>query len=207
MLLNHRPTKILVSGASGTGKSTFFTRYLLNTKAHPLRVIYDHEGELAYRLGFPAVRERDQLADALESGWVIYDPVQEFEGDAPSGFEWFCNWTFEVAKSLRRPMLFACDELQKLLTTSSLPPEFNTLNETGRRYGVDWMFIGQATNLVHNRIRNQVTEVVTFRQADENAVKFLEGVGFNADELRGLEIGEYRTRSMLDGTARAGCLF
>ncbi|MEQ2008110.1 MAG: hypothetical protein ABMA26_15035 [Limisphaerales bacterium] len=207
MLLNHRPTKILVSGASGTGKSTFFTRYLLNTKAHPVRIIYDHEGELAYRLGLEAITDRAGLADAIETGWVIYDPVKEFEGDAPAGFEWFCQWTFSVAKELRRPLLFACDELQKLLTTSSLPPEFNTLNETGRRYGVDWIFIGQATNLVHNRIRNQVTEVVTFRQADENAVKFLEDLGFEADELRGLEIGEYRSRSMLDGVTGSGRLF
>lgn len=193
MDLRHRPSKILITGKSGSGKSTYFTRYVANAP-HRFKFIFDHEGELAYRLKLsPAISDGD-LLDDLPGGWVLFDPVELFPGDTPGGFNFFCEWVFNVATALPGEKLFCCDELQKLIGTNTCPWEFALLYETGRRYGVDVVIISQQPNLIHNRVRNPLTEVVTFAQMDPNAMEFLEAYQFNPDEVRALQPGEFLCR-------------
>jgi hypothetical protein len=76
--------------------------------------------------------------------------------------------------------------------------------ERGRRRGIDTLLVTQQPNVVHNRVRNQITEVVAFSQADENAVKFLEDLGFDGQEIRSLGAGEWRSLCLRTRRWQAG---
>ena len=67
--------------------------------------------------------------------------------------------------------------------------------------------ISQQPNLIHNRIRNQLTEAVSFRQLDQSAMEWLEGVGFDPEALRGLPDGAYLARNLKSGAVASGRLF
>lgn len=191
MQISHKPTKILITGSSGTGKSTYYTRYLSNAPQGKI-FVFDHEGEYAFRKGIEPCLLMDRLQDELEKRYIIYDPSEDWPGDTYAGFCFFCEWVFEVSKALPGTKLFASDELQKILSTDSLPPEFCCIIETGRRRGIDTFFVCQQPNLIHNRLRNQLTETVTFRHIDKRALMFLEDLGFDPDEIKNLQRGEFR---------------
>lgn len=208
-LLGHKPSKVLIVGASGTGKTTYFLRYLANVPAR-WRFVYDHEGELAGRLGVPPAHHPEEMAGALiRSGWCIYDPVEMFEGNLADGWAAFCGWAFEMSKRLPGRKLLCCDELQKLIGTNAadLPRELATALETGRRHGLDCAFAAQQPNLLHNRLRTQLTEIVCFNLPDERAIEWVEKAGINADEIRELHDGEWAARNLRTGGTAAGCVF
>lgn len=206
MDIAHKPSKILITGASGTGKTTYWLRYLLGTKAN-LKAVFDHQGELAFRLGVPAASNPEELGQQAARGWAVFDPSEMFAGRLPEGFAFFCEWAFEASRRIGGRKLFACDELQVLCGTAELSPEFSLVVETGRRWGLDCSLISQAPNLIHNRVRNQLTEVVTFRHVDARAVEWLEEAGFPEEEVRALPAGSYLAQSLLDGSFVRGSVF
>ncbi len=206
MQLSHRPSKLLITGESGSGKSTYFTRYVGHAP-HRFKFIFDHEGEFAYRLGLTPAATDDELLAALPGGWVLFDPSELFPGDTPAAFNFFCEWCFGVSTELPGQKLFACDELQQLVGTAGCPWEFCLLYETGRRYGVDVVLISQQPNLIHNRIRNPLSEVVTFAQMDPNAMDFLLSWRFDENAVRALRPGEFLACQKRSWTVTRGRVF
>lgn len=191
MQISHKPTKIVITGTSGTGKSTYFTRYLNNAQQDKV-FVFDHEGEYSYRTGIEPCRSMEKLAELLGQRVIVYDCSEDFPGDTAQAFNFFSEWVFEISKELPGTKLFASDEMQKILGTDSIPYEFQCVIETGRRRGIDTIFIYQQINLMHNRLRNQLTEIVTFRHIEKRALQFLEEIGFDPDELRTLDRGEFK---------------
>ena len=202
MNLSHEANKLLIVGASGTGKSTYWTKYVLNSY-HVKKFVFDHEGEFAFRHGMQPVYE---LTDEIvaRNQFIIYDPSEQFEGDVATAFDYFCDLCFRVCKTISGPKLFCADEMQKLVDTYNITPELSSLMETGRRYEIDTAFVGQQANLLHGRLRNQLTECVTFRQIDERAIKFLADVGFDETAIRALENLNFIARNLRTGTQISG---
>lgn len=189
MTLSHKPTKCLVTGKSGSGKSSYFNKYLLNADYDKF-FIYDHEGEFAFRNNISssfAITEEY----VTQNRYIIYDPTIEWEGDIQDGFNYFAELAFRLSQSLPGTKLFACDELQKMVGVHEVTYELALLVETGRRYGIDTMFVSQQPNIIHNRLRNQLTEVVTFAHVDKRAMDFLTDVGFEENELLTLKDLEF----------------
>lgn len=206
MQLGHVPTKVLIVGCSGSGKTLYWTRYLLGSRVR-CRFIYDHQGELAARLRIEPARYPDQLAAAAARGWCVFDPAALFPGDTPGGFRFFCEFAYAASGRLPGRKIFACDELQVLVGTNQVPPELALVLETGRRVGLDFAGIAQQPNLIHNRVRNQATEVVAFRQVDPRAVDWCAAVGFDPEAIRALRPGEYLARNLQSGGTARGRVF
>jgi hypothetical protein len=198
MNISHRPNKILVTGASGCGKTTYFLRYILGSD-YSWYFIFDHQGELASRLGIPAITSLDMLPVALAHGVVLYDPAIDWPGRTMEAFAFWCEWCFAVSQKLRGKKLFCCDEIQNLITTSYIPTECCMVLETGRRHEVDAILISQAPNLIHNRVRNMITEFVTFAHVDKLPIEWLVQVGFTSEEVRGLQPLECLARNVKNG--------
>jgi hypothetical protein len=148
----------------------------------------------------------EELGAGLARGWCVFEPSALFPGRLPEAFEFFCDYTFEVSRRLGGRKLFACDELQRLVGTMFLSDRLAAVLETGRVYGLDAAMIGIAPNLLHNRIRNQVTEVVTFQHMDPAAMSFLEAFGFDPGQVRALPRGAFIARNDAGGQT-AGRLF
>lgn len=184
--LSHESYKLLVTGKSGKGKSSYWLRVLAGRRAD-YRFIFDHKGEVSQRLGLPAASTIAELADGLAGRWCLFNPSRMFPGRLPTGFLFFCDWVFEMCGTLPGTKLFACDELQHLAGTSKLPIELAKIVEDGRLRGIDCAFIASQANTVHNRIRNQITECVSFMQEDEHALGWLREYGFDPEAVKRLQ--------------------
>lgn len=198
MLLFHRSNKVLITGGSGTGKTTYWTRLILGYRAQT-KFVFDSEGELAYRLGATPAASPEQIGAAVPSGWVIFDPEPMFGSDLERAFAFFSSFAFEAAGRLPGTKLFACDELQAFVNVQTLSPELRDVVQRGRRRGLDFVAVTQQPNEVNNKLRGQLTEVVSFLQVEPRAIEWLAGCGFCEDELRSLPPGAFLARNLRGG--------
>ena len=103
--------------------------------------------------------------------------------------------------------LLAVDELQKITDAHDNPWEWSLVLETGRRAGLDVLAITQQPNLIHNRVRTQMTEVATFGQSDKNAIAWLADIGFDPQAVRDLRPGKFIARNLLNMEEESGQVF
>lgn len=196
MLLHHRPTKTVITGKSGSGKTTYFQRLIENGFASywPTVLIYDWQGEMSLRLNRPSVIRSEDFPAELRNGILIYDPNIEFEGNLETGLNFFAKWCFETCKcedAPPYPRLFCCDEIQLLLDNDNMPPEIQTILQTGRRWGLDMAIVSQQINELHNRFRSQSTERVTFQHEDTYVLSVMNKWGFDPEQVKVLDVGQY----------------
>jgi hypothetical protein len=183
--LDHKGTKILVTGASGMGKSTYWTRLLIGYPART-KFVFDHEQELQIRLRIQAVSDPAGLAQAAAAGWCVFDPERMFGGDLQRAFDFFASFAFEASSRLPGVKLFAVDEVQEFVGNHTISQPLNNILKRGRRRGLDSSFATHAPNEIHNAMRQQLTEVVSFAHADPLPLEWLRGYGFDSAELRAL---------------------
>lgn len=201
--IEHVGYKLLVTGKSGYGKTTYWLRALLGTPAD-CRFIFDHKGEVAHRLGARPAFSIEELAQGVTDGWCVFNPSVMFKGRLPDAFNFFCDFAYEVACELPGRKIFAADELQQFVGTNSMPPELAAIIEDGRIRALDAMLITSQPNLIHNRVRTQMTEAVTFFLDEERALEPLMSWGFNEAEVRSLEKFQFLQRDLSDGTQQRG---
>src|SRR5437899_264938 len=95
------------AGVSGSGKSTFGLRYLVNADLS-VRFLFDPDagefnpdlGEFADRLGLAPATDYFSLGKTLCQGWVAFDPHRQFTGRLQVGFEFFCEWAWEKSAQI-----------------------------------------------------------------------------------------------------------
>ena len=204
MMLAHKPTKCLFIGTSGTGKTTALCRLALgalHTGETGRLFIFDGEGELAGRLGLPAVFTPEQLAHVLasESPALVFDPAETFPGKRAEAFDFFCDVVFSYSKHRAGKKLLVADEVQFVLSTAGLSEPVAIMLETGRRAGLDFIAAAQSTNTINTRFRNQLTHICAFRSIDERATRFLGDVGFDVGEIMSLRDGSGIIRDLRGG--------
>lgn len=209
MNLLHKPNKVLICGASGTGKSTYYIRYVLNSHTHLYEktFVFDHQGEFAFRTGLPVAETPEQLEEQYERGFVLFDPAEMFTSSVVDGWAFLCEWAFVKAKeNPDQKSLIACDEMQAFSDNRDFPTEMQWVIEMGRKFGLDFAGAAQQVNLLPNRFRNQTTETVSFRNTDALVLKWMAGLGFDIEQLKTLEDGEFISR-LNDGSEERGKIF
>ncbi len=208
MNLAFNSKKILICGQSGQGKSTYFARLLANAHTYYGKVfVYDHQGEMAVRLNKPSAFTPDDLGKQFEQGFVCFDPSELFQGDLCSGWDFFCEWVFErCQKNIGCPKLIAVDEIQMLSSTAEQSWEQCCVVETGRKWELDFLAVSQQLNLIHNRLRNQLNEMVVFRQEEKLILDVLKQKGFDIDEVAALQKGHFILKSFQTGEIIRGSI-
>jgi hypothetical protein len=206
--IHHKPTKILIVGRSGSGKSTYEIRFVSAAKYDRI-FIYDHKMEFAIRLGVETCFNVDDLNKALEEDRrvIAYNNTEDFPGDSTAGFEFFCEWVFEVAKVMQVKSLFVADEINRFTTTSEMGWEFRQLIEDGRLQGLDFIGTAHAGNQISNRLKLQLTEIVALNSRDKRPLEFLDEAGFDIEEITKLEVGQFVTLMLETGVFTRGRLF
>jgi hypothetical protein len=173
------------AGTSGTGKSTFTLRNLVNAPLD-LRFIFDPESEYSQRLQMPAARTLYELSVQLCQGWVIFDPHTLFAGKLEEAFAFFCNFAFQLSEDIPGRKLLVVDEAWRYVSTRKQPDELANCVQSGRKRGLESMFNTQMPNLLYSAIRNECTELVCFRLEDDNALDFAKQKGMDVEEIRRL---------------------
>jgi hypothetical protein len=205
-VFGHRPQKTLIVGASGFGKSQYQIRAALGASQRT-KFVFDHKDEFAVLAGAEQCSTPEEIEAALETGWVVYNPRVMWPGRLPEAFAWFCDFAWTVSEQIGFPKLIVADEL-KLLTEGQAPVELCRVMEDGRSVALDVLFTSHNANGLHNRLREQFTEIVTFYQRSGPAVEIMEKeFGFDAVAIGNLQRGEFIAQDMETGNFRGGRVF
>jgi len=206
MMTGHNPHRLAIVGASGSGKTTYLTRFLARAPAS-CRFVYDPEGELAQRLGQFSHTDAGALARATASAWCIFDPSAMFPGNNAAGFDYFAKFAFHASSVIPGRKLWVCDEVQKFCPPSRpLPHGAALIFDTGRRWGLDVAVISQAPQRAHGDARNQFTELVCFNLIDPKAREWALDFGLSTDPIN-LRPGQYIARNLKSGAEVSGKVF
>lgn len=203
--IQHKATKVLFTGASGSGKTNAFIRFIYGSD-YDTYFIFDHQGEILDRLNgkglnlapfydFESITQYfEEKENEKEAGAdvIIFDPSEKFEGIYEETFEEFCDFVFKLSKILPGKKLIAVDELQILTGNQTITRPLQAVLQTGRRRGLDLVAASQAPNELHNKIRNQITYLFAFRSIDARALQW----------IRDLQLPDFeRLLTLPDGSA------
>ena len=209
------PQNTLVVGMTGSGKTTFVVRYLLNV-APACRFLFDDENRVAPRLKLKPHFTLAECEAALASRWVVFNPARMFlpvDGDkdilAPSrrAFRWFCAWVFDCAARAPGLKVVSLPEIWRYCTPDSIPPEFARLMQQGRELGVHVVLDTQRPELVNQSIVGAATELVSFKLLSPDALRTVERIGADRQRVAALPLGSYISQNRLTGGTLAGRVF
>lgn len=200
---NHRPTKILITGGSGCGKTTKYYDLIGREKAK-YRFVFDSDGEFCSRNKYPPARTRDDIVRATGQGTCVFYPGDLYPGRLLDGFKFFCDFVYTVSCELKGRKIFAMDEIKRVMGTNFCPHEFTVLLENGRKSECDLILICQSPNQAHTSIRNQLTQAYTFRHIDKRAMEWLEEQDIPGNDMRALKRGEYLHKNFETGDLTKG---
>lgn len=188
--LQNRRSITLIAGVSGSGKSTFALRYLLNVQV-ACRFLFDPDGEFSHRMRLAAAATAEELETDLASGWAIFDPHRMFPGRLPDAFRFFCDWAFEASGRGPGRKILLVDEVWKYCSPQAIPPELALCIQTGRKRGLESVFCTQRPNRLNEAISNETSELVCFRLQGENALKTVAGLGAPVETVANLPMGRF----------------
>ena len=211
MLNYHFPKHfVLVTGVSETGKTTHWMK-LLTSGGWKWLFVFDPDREVAIKCGFKvATNLREIVHQAATTRIVCFDSSSMFPGCPEEGFAFFTRWVMTIARKVKGPIHFGCDEIWKVTETGrgGIPPAFKEMMNEGRRFEIRGFFIAQAVNEVHDKIRTQLTYLYTFRHNEPNCLDWLQARGFDPDEILALPPkGVYLCRNIGLGTITKGGKF
>lgn len=203
--LENRRAVTLVAGVSGSGKSTFALRYLVNAPVD-YRFAFDADGEFAHRLRVTPARTGGDLDTALCRGWVVFDPHTLFPGRIEQGFAFFCDWCYSVSARLPGRKVMVVDEVWRYCNPYAIPAELATVVQTGRKAGLGLMVNTQRPQKLNGAILNEVSEVVSFRVQFERSLDVLADYGLDRAELAELPALSYVARNCDSGGELRGAI-
>ena len=213
----------LVSGRSGSGKTTFCFRYLANrlteqpANDNPAACVFlfDHEGKAARRLGLAPVTTVAGMEHAIPSRLVLFDPRAMFqpqEGLTPAdrrAFAWFCAWVFAVsARGPGKKILFV-DEMRTLVPSRSdqIPPPLEKIFREGRELNLELLLATQYPKDFAVPIREACTEWVAFSSVEPDNLAVLRPYVPGVERVAALPLGSFIAVNRNSGTELPGRVF
>lgn len=213
MQLQSRRNVVVNCGMSRSGKTTLGIRGLLNIPFH-YRFIFDPDsgegdptrGEYSARLKLPPARDELELAENLCRGWVAFDPWQMFPGRVEDAFEWFCQWSFEMALKLPGQKIFVIDEAWKYCSPHAIPYHFTRIIKEGGKRRLACLINTQEPQKLNGRISAEMSELVCFRLQQPKALDFAAEAGLSRDEVANLQPLAFVARNLDSGGVIRGRL-
>lgn len=197
----------LVAGKSGSGKTTFALRYLVNARDLACRYVWDADGQIAQRLALPAAETVEELAMAAADGWAIFDPNRLWPGRHVEGFAWFCAWAYASAARIPGRKVLLVDEVWRYCSPNAIPQSLAECIQTGRVRRLDCMFATQRPAKVNGSITNEVTEAVCFNLREPAGLDRLEEMGADRAEVLALPPGSFVAVNVERGGILRGKVF
>tara|TARA_R110000868_G_scaffold167580_1_gene401935 strand:- start:74 stop:697 length:624 start_codon:yes stop_codon:yes gene_type:complete len=200
------PANTLIVGMTGSGKSTFAYRYLVNANA-ACRFIFDDLGRAATRLNIAPVFFERQCEGALASRWVIFNPHRMFPGATKDGFRWFCQWVYAASRRGEGKKLLLVDEVWQWQSNMEMPRELALCVQTGREENLELVCATQLPQKVNASVTGQSTELVCFRLTEPLALKEVKDLGGDPEKVKNLPLGAFISYNRLTGATVSGKLF
>jgi len=192
------PANTLIVGMTGSGKTTFAIRYLLNVQA-TCRFVFDDLGRFATRLKTRPCYTALDLETALGTRWVIFNPHRMFQGETEKAFRFFCQWVYDASCRGPGKKLCVVDELWQWCSPHAIPKELALVCQTGREENLELVNCTQLPHRVNASIIGQSTELVCFRLDERLALDCVAGYGIDRQTASNLPLGHYVARNRLSG--------
>jgi hypothetical protein len=216
-------------GCSGSGKTTFAYRYILN-RLTPQECnddpatcvfIFDWKLEAQKRLGIPAMTTAAHLEKAIASRIVIFNPHIMFPGtsrvknpegewvlnDEKMACRWFCKWVYSVAQRGAGKKIIYIDELHLFSTRYYLPPEIARIARIGRAEHLELLTTTQFPRDYHSDLRSSVTEWICFNTSEPDQLDAVRPYFPTVDRVSKLPLGSFISVSRHNGAELAGKVF
>lgn len=215
------PAGTFIVGMTGSGKSTFAYRLLLNSPDVVCRFVFDDLGRAAVRLGAQPACTAHELEQAVPTGWVIFNPHKMFPPDlakpknvndlrwtpTKAAYQWFCRWVYDVSKRGPGRKQFLTDEVWQWQNGFYLPPELSMVTQAGREEGIEFICATQRPNRVNDAISGGAAELVCFRLQQRRHLVAIEELDANPDEVSQLPLGHFISYNRLNGAVLRGKVF
>ena len=211
-----QPQHTAVFGMTGSGKTTFVIRYLLNDDSAACRFIFDDLNLMAPRLKLPLCCTPDDLEASLPTRWSAFNPIKilpQFGGDMKKAFRWWLRWVNHVAARGPGKKMVVIPEVWRHCNPDSVPSELALLAQAGRELNVEIIVDTQRPEMLNGSLTASLTEIILFRQMSPDARRATEkllletGAGFDAEQLRSLPLGSFVGFNRLSGASLAGKVF
>ncbi len=200
------PAHTLVVGMTGSGKTSFTIRYLLNVVC-ACRFLFDDGGRFSRRLRVTPAYTARQVEAALASRWVLFNPCKMFPDDYAAGFAWFCQWVFDCAGRGPGLKVLTVDELWQWADARTIPRQLRLCTQAGRERGVQLFTATQEPHRVNSTIVGQASELVCFRLQEPKAWECIKDLGADVEQVSQLPLGSFIAYNRLSGAQLAGRLF
>ena len=210
------PQHTLIVGMTGSGKTTFVNRYLLNEPGVACQFIYDDLNRMWPRLLLPCRHTPEQMESSLATRRVAFNPsriLASFGGDPKAAFAWWCEWVFSVCQRGPGKKQVVVPEVWRHCSPNTIPMGLASIAQAGRELGIELVVDTQRPNALHSSITGAVTEVVAFKLMDPLALKALEGIFMSAgidtavEEVSALPPGRFISWNRLSGGRLSGQVF
>lgn len=210
------PHHTLLTGMTGSGKTTFVIRLLLNDDSAACRFIYDDLNRMWPRLKLSPCYSQKELEASLATRWSVFNPskmLPQFGGDAKKAFRWWCRWVFSAASRGPGKKIVCIPEVWRHCNDESIPQELALLSQAGRELGIELVCDTQQPELLNGSLLGGCTEIVTFRLMGPRSVRALKnilllaGISADADALCTQPMGRFTGFNRISGASLAGKVF
>jgi hypothetical protein len=199
---HYNARRILILGTTGQGKTTAALR-LVRLLPADLIFVYDWQGgEFAERIGVAGTDSRAVVGQKIEEGQriICYNPGDKLgEAAQLDDFDWWCDMVMEVSGRVPGRKLAVIDEADELMTNQKIPDALYRILKRGRRRQIDTILIASAANAMHNKGRNQVSELFCFKCVDENALTYPTSLGLDGATIAQLAPGRFSHLNLVTG--------
>lgn len=191
---------------TGSGKTTFALRYLLNVPC-ACRFIFDDLGRAATRLKLRPASTANELETALALRWVVFNPHRMFPGDVKAAFRFFCHWVYQASRRGEGKKVLLVDELWQFCTADAIPRELALVSQAGREENIELLTATQRPELVNASITGACTELVCFKLSEPDGLRCVGKLGATREEIAALPLGTFQAYNRMSGAALAGRVF
>jgi len=208
-----QPKLTLIVGMTGSGKTTFVNRYLLNDQSAACRFIFDDLNRTWPRLKLPPSYTQRQLESSLASRWSAFNPLRLFPGDTKTALRWWCRWVFHAASRGPGKKMVVIPEVWRHCNPDTIPVELALLAQAGRELNVELIVDTQRPEQVNASITGGATELVCFKLISDQALRAVEklwrdsGIAAPRETVAALPLGTFIAWNRLSGGSLAGKLF
>ena len=199
-----KPSVTLICGRSGSGKTTFAARYLLNTPAD-VRLVFDPDREFAALLAQPQAETLTEIDLAVRAGWCLVDPDGIWP-DRKNAFDRFCTLAWAFSEHISGRKIMVVDEVWQYCDPYKIPETLAHCVQQGRKRGLETVFITQRPQRLNQSLLGQCTELVSFSLQEPRGLDALTSLGIDPAPLPSLPFHTWRAWNLLSGGTHYGTL-
>ena len=131
-----------------------------------------------------------------------------FPGNAEAGFNYFCQWAYDVSQRGPGKKVLLVEELWRYSTSHKISTELATVAQMGRAEELELVINTQLPHKINGSIIGQATEAVCFRLQSDLALDCVRTeLEIAPAAVRDLPLGTFIARNRLSGATEQAALW